>query len=465
MTNSKLFIIIFLLVVACSSPNKSADLLIKNATIVDVQSGKTESNKLVAISTTNIIAVDNSANAGDYTARKTINARGKFVMPGLWDMHVHFRGGDSLITENKNLLPLYLAYGVTTVRDCGGDITPTLMRWRNKIRNGSLDGPRIFTSGPKLDGANPAWPGSIRVTDEEDINHALDSLQQIGTDFVKLYDGSLTKEMYYGIIKKAHKRGMLITGHMPLSANILQAADYGLDGEEHMYYVLKSCSPKADSLTKLDIGYGMMDDLVDTYNPELADSVFNTLADHNFFVTPTLDVGQTLAQILVTNHQNDSLLTYIGSGIQQTYQGRINSAKRAGSGHTRQAGKLQAQFRRMIAPMQKAGINLLAGSDGGPYNSYVYPGQSLHEELHLLVKSGLTTQQALKTAVVNGPKFFGLTDSYGGIAPGKEADILILNKNPLENIDNTNSISTVISRGKVYTREKLQQMLNDIKHS
>lgn len=197
---------------ACNSSREQADVIILNATILDIESGEEIPGKMIAISGDTLQAVLDMDEKDSFKAAKIIDAKNKYVMPGLWDMHVHFRGGDTLAVENKDLLPLFLAYGVTTVRDAGGDITNNVLNWRKKIGTGELTGPTIFTSGPKLDGPKPAWPGSIQVATLDDIPGALDSLEKLGVDYVKMYDGSLSNEVFYGIIAAAQERGFKTTG-------------------------------------------------------------------------------------------------------------------------------------------------------------------------------------------------------------------------------------------------------------
>lgn len=431
------------------------DLIITNANIVDIQNNKILRKQIIGITNDTIRMMDNMTGRISYESKKVLDAQDSYVMPGLWDMHVHFRGGKALIGENKKFLPLYLAYGVTTVRDAGGDITPSVLDWRKKTATGELTGPRIFTSGPKLDGADPAWPGSISVTSEEEINKALDSLQKLKVDFVKIYDGSITDENYYGIIKEAQKRNMKTTGHMPMDANLLTAVDYGLDGTEHMYYLLKACSPKGDSLGKLGKGYGIISDLVKTYDEDLASRVFSKLKVQKTTVTPTLFIGKVLAGLADADHSKDAALSYIGKGVQKTYQMRIDRAKKAKAEGGDMHRETEKKFAEMIAPMQKAGVTILAGSDCGPFNSYVYPGDAIHSELEALVKAGLTPQQALMTSVINGPKFFDLENYYGSLEKGKVADMIILDKNPLEDIKNSRSIKFVIKNDSIYTPDTL----------
>ncbi|HET8854843.1 MAG TPA: amidohydrolase family protein [Salinimicrobium sp.] len=449
---------------SCDNEDKETfDLLILNAAVVDVQSGSIIPKRLIAISNDTIRRVDEMSNRDNYESREQLDIENKFIMPGLWDMHVHFRGGDSLISENKDLLPLFLAYGITTIRDAGGDITPAVLNWRNQIQDNELDGPTIFTSGPKLDGANPAWPGSISVTGKEEVENALDSLHLLNVDYVKIYDGSLTEDAFYSIIKAAEKRDMKTTGHMPLSADFRKAVELGLDGSEHMYYVLKASSPLADSLAKLDLGYGMMGQIIDSYDPELAEQVFTEMKNNEVSLTPTLHISKTLGEILDVDHSQDSLLSMIGSGIRQTYQGRIEGAKRARERGTNMRGEMEQLVLDMIVPMYNSGVNLLAGSDSGAFNSFVYPGQSLHGELKRLVAAGLSPQQALTTSVINGPKFFDLQDFYGSIEKGNVADLIVLEDNPLEEIDFANDIDAVIKSGNIYDKHALNSMLEKLK--
>lgn len=461
---SPFYLLAILLFMSCNKPEKeSYDLVISNVNIVDVRYGDVIPNRIVAIKGDSIVRILKAGEEQDFKGRETLDGGGSYLMPGLWDMHVHFRGGDTLIEENKNMLSIFLSYGITTVRDAGGDITPAVLEWREKIRKGELAGPSIFTPGPKLDGTSPAWPGSIRVEDEAGIEAALDSLEAMGADYVKMYDGNLSKEAFYTIIAAAEKRGLKTTGHMPLSADFMEAIDYGLDGSEHMYYPLKAASPKADSLTQLNIGYGMIEEIIDTYDPALANRVFEKMSSNDVYVTPTLFIGKTLSNILDVDHTQDTLLPYMGKGIQDTYRGRVEGAKRARSSGSEMRQKMEEISEEMIVPMYKSGVRILAGSDCGPFNSYVYPGESLHEELRALSRSGLTTLQALQTSVVNGPEFFDLGDRYGSVEEGKVADLLLLEKNPLENLENLQSIVAVIKAGRVHNRKDLQKMLQDVK--
>ena len=453
----RLFFLFLVTLISCNSEQEDVDLLITNVTVLDIEQNKKWVNRLVAIRNDTILAVKTMRDVDDFKATETYDAQGNFIMPGLWDNHVHFRGGDSLASENKDLLPLFLKYGVTTVRDAGGDISESVFKWRDQIASGELTGPRIFSSGPKLDGEDPAWPGSISVSTEADVEMALDSLEKMNADYVKIYDGSISKELYYEIIKEAEKRKLKVTGHMPMSADVTEAVKFGLDGTEHLYYVMKAASDKIDSIEKVKSGYSMIVPLAQTYNDSLAKQVFNELAEEDFYATPTLYIGSVLKDLADANHSQDELLELIGPGIQETYQGRIMSAKRAKESGSSMRDFTEDVFQKMIEPMHNSGIKILAGSDCGPYNSFVYPGESLHQELKALEEAGLTTQEALLTSIRNGPRFFDLQNSFVRVEKGRMADLIILSENPMEKIDNLESIQSVVSKGKILKVSELAE--------
>ncbi|MEQ9166184.1 MAG: amidohydrolase family protein, partial [Fulvivirga sp.] len=214
-------------------------------------------------------------------------------------------------------------------------------------------------------------------------------------------------------------------------------------------YILKACSPLADSLTELGLGYGMMNTILDTYDPELAETLFKKLADNKVTVTPTLYIMKVLAELADTDHSTDSLLTKIGDGIIASYQRRIEGARRAKASGNTSRYEMRELVKTIMRPMYDAGVNIVAGSDCGASNSYVYPGESLIGELQQMVGMGLTPQEALTTSVVNGPKFFELEKKYGGVEKGKVADLLVLNANPLMDIDNVLEKALVLKGGKL----------------
>ncbi|PHR90704.1 MAG: amidohydrolase [Leeuwenhoekiella sp.] len=454
-----------LLLISCKTREPEADLVIAHVNRIDLESGSVYPNQFIYITGDRITAVLDSAEAAQIDAKETLDATAKYLMTGLWDNHVHFRGGDSLITENKNLLNLYIANGITTVRDAGGDLTGSVQDWQNQIESGNLTGPDIYTSGPKIDGPGATWAGSLEVSGEAEIEAALDSLQQLNVDFVKIYDSTISAENYLDVIAKAEARGMITSGHMPYSVMVEEAVNSGIDAMEHLYYVLKGCSAEEKSITEAvktgQAGFwSSLDRVMQSYSDTTAQKTFKMLRDQDVFVVPTLHIGHTLSYLDEENHTDDSYLKYMGPGIQKTYGGRINSAKNASPEFVVMRKNLDSAFVKLAGDLHRNGVKLLAGSDCGAFNSYVYPGESLHQELQALVDAGLTPLEALQTSALNGADF--LKKDKPVIQTDAVADLVLLNANPLENIGNTQNVFAVIKRGNLYSKQDLENLLKKV---
>ena len=460
---------VLLAVAAPAVARERTDLLIRHATIVDVASGKTIADQAVAVGGDTISAVGpDSSISRRYTARRSVDAAGKFVMPGLWDMHVHFGGGPELIEENKNLLPLYVAYGVTTVRDCAADISPSVLEWRSAVAEGRLLGPRIFTSGPKLEGYKPIWKGTLEVGTPAEVNAALDRLQAMRVDFVKITDNTLKPDIFLYAVREAKRRGMKTSAHTPYALTIVQAADAGLSSIEHVDYLIKAGSPREAQIGAAygagKLTYGQASDaFVDTFDKAYAAGVYRELAKRHIAVTPTLNMGRILAYLDREDHSKDSALAYIGPGLRKTYDWRIERAAKATPEQVAARHKEYELSKQVMPMLVAAGIPILAGTDAGYLNSFNYPGEGLHEELERYVESGLTPRQALVSATITGPAFLGHGNRYGSIATGKTADIVILDANPLIDIKATRAIDGVILHGKWLDRAALDALLAQAK--
>jgi len=457
--------------VAASSAHaaEQADLLIRGAGIVDVAHGRVLLHQSVAVRGNNIVAVgpDHSI-ARRFDARQSVDASGKFVMPGLWDMHVHFGGGQELIGENKALLPVYVAYGVTAVRDCAADISTSVIEWREEVAKGSLLGPTIFTSGPKLEGYKPIWKGTLEVGTPAEVNAALDKLQAMKVDFVKITDNTLKPDIFLYALKEAKRRGMRTSAHTPYALTIEQAVDTGLNSIEHIDYLIKAGSPREKQVGALyaagKISYGdATNAFVDSFDPAYAIHQYRALAAKGVFVTPTLNMGRILANLDREDHSKDPGLAYIGPGLRKTYDWRIERAAKATPEQVAARHKEYDLSARVLPMLVEAGIPILAGTDAGYLNSFNYPGEGLHEELERYVEAGLTPQQALASAILTGPRFLGHSDRYGSVTAGKAADLLVLDANPLKSVAATRRINAVVLHGRLLDRAALDKLLADAK--
>lgn len=459
--------LLLLILLSCSDSRKyKVDILITSASLIEVSSGNILEGKVIAIAGDTIHSVFDEALLGAYSAHTVIDAEGKFIIPGLWDVHMHFGGGDSLIQENKNLLNLYLAQGITTVRDCAADLSRSVLQWRGEIANGTLLGPTIFTSGPKLEGYKSVWVGDLEIGTTEELIYAVDSLQHMHVDFIKITDNTLSPELYLKALAEAKKRGIKTSGHIPFSLSIAQVSTAGLGSVEHLTYLLKAGSTRerevsgafaAGKITYRDA----LPLLVDSYSERVADSVFRLMAQNETAVTPTLTISKTLAYLDHDDHASDDYLNYIGPGLRKTYVGRVERAARDDAQAIEMRHRVYEKSKSILKQVHTSGIMILAGTDAGYLNSFVYPGISLHQELAQFAEAGLTPLQALQTSIINGPKFLGKTDRFGDIQPGHQADVVILNANPLNDIRVTQNIFGVITRGKWLDRATLDELLRE----
>ena len=459
-----LLLFFLLIIISCKKEaTPQYDLAITNAQVIHLETGQIE-NQNIFISNGRIEGVM-PVDSKDFEANDTIDASGKFVLPGFWDNHIHLRGGDTLINNNKNFLKLFIANGITTVRDAGGDLTRSVMDWKTQIASEELVGPTIFTAGPKIDGPNGSWAGSLEVESQADVVKALDSLESLNVDFVKIYDSRISADNYLAAIEEAKKRGFTVSGHMPFTVTLDETINAGMDGIEHLYYIMKGCASNeievTEKLNQGEIGFwGAMPALMDGYSDSTAQTTFNTLKQNDVFVVPTLHIGETLKYLDEEDHSNDQYLQYMGSGIIQTYQGRIRSAMNSSEEARENRKQLDSFFGELAKSLNSAGVQLLAGSDSGAFNSYTYPGISLHMELQAMVENGISPLDALRTSSVNGAKFLNQTEDYAEISKGKISDLVILEANPLENIENTQMIYSVIKGSQLFSKSDLKELLN-----
>jgi hypothetical protein len=446
---------------------KQVDLVIDHVNIVDVLNNKILVDQAVYIKKDKIIATGSSNNLNKkLSAKQRVVAKGKYIMPSLWDMHVHF-GGDTLVEENKMLLPLYTAMGISHVRDCAGDISLAVIEWKKAIQNNELLGPTIFTSGPKLEGIKSIWPGDLEIANEVELNKALDSLQKLKVDFIKITDNTLSPDLFLNSIIAARKRGWKVSGHVPATMNVATFSKNGLSAIEHIGYLQRAASANEDSITNWraigKINSREASELyLNSFDSVIALQKFKTIAANGTAVVPTINGSYVTTYLDINDHQNDDYLRYLGPALKRTYDWRVKRAANDNADAIQFRHKNFEAAASLLPLLYKAGVTILAGTDAGYLNSFNYPGLGMHQELAIMVKYGLSPQQALICSIINGPAFFNQSKDYGAVLTNKKADLLILDKNPLENIKNTESINGVIRKGVYMDRKKLDNILLDI---
>lgn len=464
--------IIALSLTSCRSKNmdtgiSNQTMLIYNANIINVKDGSILKNRAILIESSKIRFIDDYSTLKSLAkATNQIDAKNKFVIPGLWDNHVHIEGQD-LVEDNKALFPVYLAYGITTVRDCASDLGEQVLLWRDNINQGALLGPQIFTAGRKLEGKNSIWKGDLEIANEQELLEMLDKLDGYQVDFIKITENTLSGPLFLKSVEESKKRGYLVSGHIPIDLTIEQLADAGLSSIEHASYLLRLGSDEKEVVNLLNSGTITKAEANKYYssnfNQDTAIQAYKKLGQSNIALTPTLIGGKQLAYLDENDHQEDEFLKYLTKRFTDKYQWRIDRMSNDTEDQKQQRKEHFQLIAKQLPYIQDAGITILAGSDAAALNTFVYPALALHEELVLFQEAGLTPLQILQTATMNGAKFMGKLNSLATIEEGKEADMVILNSNPLTDIKSTQDIFGVINNGEYFNRKDLNLMLEQAK--
>jgi imidazolonepropionase-like amidohydrolase len=310
------------------------------------------------------------------------------------------------------------------------------------------------------------WAGDIEISTVEEMNKAIDSLEKMNVDFIKITDNTLKPDLYLEILREAKKRGLKTSAHIPYSLTMEQVSSAGLGTVEHGSYLLKTSSSKEKLFTE-QIAAGqsyrdLLPAILESIDETTALNIYRLMAKNGTGVVPTLNISYTTAYLDQNDHSQDAYQKYIGQGLLKTYNWRV---ERAAKDDERAIALRHASYEKtksLLPWMQRAGVKIIAGTDAGYLNSFVYPGIALHQELQLFVEAGLTPLQALQASILNGPEFLGKSSKFGSIESGKFADLLILDKNPLLDITATQKINGVILKGRLIDRKKLDELLEKI---
>jgi imidazolonepropionase-like amidohydrolase len=430
-------------------------LVVSGGTLVDVVSGTETPDSVIVISRQRIERVGALTNTKIPAGAQVVDARGKWIVPGLIDSHAH--AGD----ETNIPLSLYLANGVTTVRNPGGNLTQ-LRLTRQRLLRGELVGPRLFFSGPLLDGMVPVWPaGSILVDTPERAKSAVNFLADQGVDFVKVYNNVKEPELK-AIVETASQRGLPVAGHVPRSLTMTRAVELGMTRLEHIRVTGKEMlsAEEAEKIDALPVGKRepMLWQRFDLESDKMR-ALVQRLAQSRVFLDPTLVVeefGEVSDPDVEKNDPNNQYLSaeFVEESVRY-WKDPIFAVPVELRVAAVQAFHKQEQF---VDLCNRAGVRIIAGTDGPSIGSLL-PGFALHRELELLATSGLSPLQALRAATSAAAEALGKEGDLGTIAAGKFADMVIVDADPLQEIQNLRKIHLVIQDGKTYAPEGLFQQI------
>jgi imidazolonepropionase-like amidohydrolase len=443
---------------------------IRDVTVVDVTDGSLRTGQTVLVEAKHIVAVGPRAEIEIPGRAEVVEGAGKYLIPGLWDMHTHAAQEATIAT----FYPLFIANGITGLRDVWGQRTVADAA-SAKVEAGSFAGPRAVVADALIDGPRRFWPGSVLALTAEDGRRVADSLHAAGEPFLKVYS-SLSPEAYFAIAERARALGIPFVGHVPELVTAADASDAGQRSLEHRFGTLSGCSTEGDELSA-----EFVEGATTVLEGDPDRTLRNLMSERNrralatpdearcralavrfvangTWLVPTLIAMRGGAYMRELAAAEDARLPYLPPEVVTYWTPATNPF---GAQATPEEWALhQALYQRdleIVRLMSDAGVLLLAGSDTpGPW---AFPGFGLHDELALLVQAGLTPLHALQTATLNPARYFERTDELGTVAAGKLADLVLLDANPLEDITNTRLIHAVVADGRLYRRARLDSLL------
>jgi len=451
-------------------------LLIENTTLIDPTVGVLQ-DQTILIEGERIAAIGSVDQMTIPSDVVRVDGNGKYVIPGLWDAHVHLTFMPEL---ESAMFPLFVANGITSVRDTGGLVEKVLAKKR-EADQGEMPAPRVYVAGPLIDGHPAVYDGkdpgqpliSTSVATPAEARARVDALVQQGVDFLKVYE-LLSPQAFDAALDQAASHGLPVAGHIPLSVSSAEAT--GLDSIEHIRNVDLACSSESVSLLEqarntiqsgeFDRGHPLRSHLhtelraraYQAQDNEKCDAVMAAFAESGTRQVPTLNMSSGALSAFFARESWHQTFRYVPKGIRQRWLAFSEQAK--GALRTPARIAYGEWMMSSVGRMKAQGVEIMAGTDT-PILLQT-PGFSLHLELQRLVEAGLTPLEALRSATLAPARFFELEDR-GQFKEGQLSDLVLLNSNPLSDISNTRSIEGVVSRGVFYDRKALDGMLNELK--
>jgi imidazolonepropionase-like amidohydrolase len=447
----------------------SKPLEITDVTVIDTTGAPSKPDQTVAVEGNRISQVGDAKKVHAPKGAQVVNGRGLYVIPGLWDMHVHVR-------ETDRTFPLFIANGVLGVRDMGGHLDE-LKPWRTQVVSGELLGPHMVIAGPFVDGLNPANPDiSVSVHNPAEGRSIVDSLKESGVDFISV-SYNLTRDEYTAIAEESKKVGLPFAGNLPRGVWASDASTAGQLSIEHLLGSLEESSKNFDQIVRLDDSLpgspaeqsaralALLKLEVNALDPERLKNLAVLFVKNGTWQAPGLVESKAEAFLNDESTVNGPRLAYIGGQVRKEWN---EERDRFLNNHPPEFWTLRrAAFLEELAitrEYHRDGVSFLGGTDAGG-TPFVIPGFDLHNELAALVDAGFTPLEALQSVTLDAAKFLGRADDFGTVANGKAADFVLLDANPLDDIRNTQKIRAVVVQGKYLDRAALDALLAHAKES
>ncbi|MFI5132446.1 MAG: amidohydrolase family protein [Chitinophagales bacterium] len=463
------FILLFPIMVIAQQDSSTSFIVLEHVNVIDATGADVQSDMTVVINGNRIVSLEKTSNVSIPSNAVVINASGKYLIPGLWDMHVHVFNNVSKTPPDINDFTMYIANGVTGIREMWTqiDAMPQVNLWRKQINDGTSTIPRIGAVGTMVDGSPTQWKNSDTANSEAGARLIVQRIKAAGIDFVKVYN-RLPRKAYFAIADECKKQHIPFVGHIPNRVLLKEAADAGQRSIEHLTgsriifdedcasFVAEVNKELPDSIAANSPSVPIMEQVLALCDENKAFALYQYMANKNVWQCPTMTLYKRFATD-TTKIFGDPRLRYISVSEKMLWK------KQTGSRMKNPDSAYLKNVFAQVALMKKAGMQFLAGTDVD--NDYLYPGFSLHDELALFANAGFTTMEALQTATINPAKFLGTIDSLGTIQKGKIADMVLLDANPLTDIRNTRLINAVFINGKYLSKDILQKMLAKIEEA
>ncbi len=443
----------------CQEPLKG-DLIIKNANVINVENGAISTSMDVVINADRITAIQPHKTSNQYEAEKIVDGSGQYLIPGLWDMHTH------TWWAYEEFFPLLIANGVTGVREMFGN-SEQVKLIRKQIAAGKITGPEYITAGPIVDGKPAMWPRSDEADTPEKGREIVRQQKEAGADFIKVYS-YLDRETYLAIADECHKQGIPFNGHIPDGVPLEEAVAAGHNSSEHFDGILPYCSNQRQryhaamrnetqdtAFAPPGIWAKMLRFQVETFDENRVDSLIALLSGSSMWMCPTNTVNRALSHFNDSIFRADDRIKYMPDFAIRDWEPKKDFRMSRKKDWEYKAWQENYQLGlSLMKRMLDGGVKFLAGTDYP--NPFCFPGFSLHDELEILVDAGFTPLEALQTATLNPAVFLEKSNDYGTVGADKVANIVLLNANPLEDINNVRDISWVVVKGQALEGESLR---------
>jgi imidazolonepropionase-like amidohydrolase len=427
--------------------NKNREIVFQSVNVIPMDSEKVLENQTVVISNGTIKAIGDPDKIKYSNNALLIDAKGKYLIPGLAEMHAHVPPVDD-IEPMKEVLLLFAARGVTTIRGMLGH--PMHLELRSKIKSGEILGPHFITSGPSFNGNSVQSPqqGSSMVREQKEA----------GYDFLKLHPG-LTRENFDAIAKTAKEVGIPFAGHVSFDVGVWRAIEAGYATIDHLDGFVESLVPDIKTIPEQQIGSFAMF-VADRADTSKIPQLMKALRDHNIWVVPTQALAERwFAPVDAATLSNEPEMIYMAKNVLNGWVNTKTNLMKHPSYNAEKINRYIQLRRKLIYECNKNGVGLLLGSDAPQV--FDVPGFSVHHELKYMVGAGLTPYQALRTGTVNVARFLNKPNA-GVIKAGAAADLVLLNGNPLTNINETKNIEGVVLNGRWLPKQWIDSTLKQL---